>query len=126
MSNSKTWTLRVSGIPRADLSTINVELESILRENFPDINDCSISSIDILPACKRISELIALVDLEGKIPATVSQVEYTKLLGRPVTIDSDFIGLTQLYETVHDQPIRAEYVSSQARGRPLRCAASLP
>lgn len=94
MSTPKTWTLRVSGIPRADLSTIKVELESILRDNFPDFNDCSISSIDILPACKRISELIALVDLEGKIPATVSQVVYTKLLGRPVTIESDFIGLT--------------------------------
>lgn len=110
MPNSKTWTLRVSGIPRTDVSSIRTELDSILKDSLAEFNDCSISAFDIITACKRKSELIALIDLEGNLPATIPQTLYTKLLEHPVTIDSDFIGLTQLYETVRDQPITAEYV----------------
>ena len=112
MPDSKCWTLRVSGLPKSDPGSIKTELKLLLKRAFLEvkIESCKIKALSVIASCKKDSELVALIDLEGHLPATISNTIYTELLGNSVTVDSQFLGLTQLYDTVNDQPITAEYV----------------
>ena len=101
----------MSGIPKSNPENIASELKLLLKKSFPEFENRKIRATNVVIAsCKKDSESIALIDLEGNLPATISKTMHTELFGHSVTIDSQFLGLTQLYDTSNDQSITAEYV----------------
>jgi hypothetical protein len=115
--NSRSTVFRVSGLP-LDEAEVNVKaklLNTINALSTDEERKCIEVLISCIPSCEDDQTQCALVDFKWGIPGFLSQLghleDFPIVMGEnDINFDRHFFGFTQLYATVPEQKVTAEYI----------------